>query len=149
MKLQELKEEALSSWELINRLYGTVCTEQLFKADMRKYGDLRRKATWERACIALEAHWVLKGLENRYIVDYFCHPDTPIGMAYNQEVLDVLLTFPTAIEQIKNGLERLYYDPRGAGDRQDAENFLKRLSSYEELRTHLQGYGRALTPAAA
>lgn len=94
-------------------------------------------ATKARSSIALEAHWVIEGVENRNLIAYFCHPDTPIGREYNTQVLDTVLTYPTALEQIKNGLERLYYVPLNSTDQQDALNFLKRLSGYEELRKEL------------
>lgn len=132
MKIQELKAEVRSSWETLNLTDGTPTDEALYKAELRKFGDLRCKSTWERAAISLEARWILGGLENRDIIHYFCAPDTPVGMVYNQAVLDELLLDSSALGRIKNGLESLYRSPWRAEDGEHAMSFLKRISGYQE-----------------
>ncbi len=133
MKIQELKAEVRSSWEVANLTDGTPTVDSLFKTEIRKFGDLRRKATWEAAAIALEARWLLGGAENRDLVEYFCAPDTPVGLEYNQEVLDYVLAHKDGLERIKNGLESLYLTPITPNDREYALSFLKRISGYEEI----------------
>jgi hypothetical protein len=136
LKLQQLKEEAYSSWETLNMLDGATLTPGQFKADIRRYGngrDLRRKEVWLRACIQLEALWLLKGIENRDMVRHLLDPDTEISKAYNAEVLEAILQYPSGIEQIRNGLERLYYQPVRSSDMSVAVEFLNRIAQVQSV----------------
>jgi len=133
MKLKALKEAVRSAWETFNLTDGTPSDESLFKAEVRKYGkDLRRRSTWERAAIAFEVGWILGGLDNRDLIYYFCAPNTPLGQAYNQAVLDELLTHEDGLERLKDGLEELYQQPIRKNDPRYAMDFLKRISEYQE-----------------
>ncbi|WP_225887117.1 hypothetical protein [Nodosilinea nodulosa] len=67
-------------------------------------------------------------------------------MAYNQAVLDKLLTDKFALERLKNGLETLYLRPVNAQDGEDAMSFLKRISGYQEINPVLSA--TALSSAA-
>lgn len=145
MKLRELKDEARSSWETLNLLDGTELTAEPFQLAMKKYGDLRRRSTWERICIQLEALWLLKGLENCDLIRTLAVPDTPIAQAYSDELLDAILAHPSGLTQIKNGLQRLYADPLDERDRTCALQLLKRISSYEAITVDLP----AIAPQAA
>jgi hypothetical protein len=134
LKLKELKAEAYRLWQGMTIVYGVAHTPEQFKANMQHYGDLRYKATWERACVVLEADIMLNATTApREVIEYFSHPDTPIGLNYLDQVLDIVLSYPHALESIKDGLKQLYYDPMAPGDRQDALDFLKRISGYQEL----------------
>jgi hypothetical protein len=146
MKLHDLKTEVFASWELLNLVDGTPTVESLFKTEIRKFGDLRRKGTWKKAAVTLEARSILKGMDNRDIIHYFCKPDTLLGKAYNQEILDEVLTDQEALEQLRDGLERLYATPFSSKDQEYAIAFLKRISSYQDVTEALQSI--ALSSAA-
>jgi len=151
MKLAQLKEAAYRSWDAWNLIDGTELSAQPFTTEMRHYGDLRRKATWEQACIDLESKWLVHGLDNTDLIRYFQQPDTPIGKAFNNQVLDAVLTHASALEQLKNGLETLYNSPISADDRSIAVQFLKRISGHEYLaeNTSLQTHSLQLVLQAA
>jgi hypothetical protein len=146
VKIQELKAEVSSSWETLNLTDGTPTVKSLFQDEIRKFGDLRRRSTWEKAAIVLESRWLLGGLENRDIIHYFCEPDTLVGKEYNQSVLDELLMDRNALERLKNGLENLYISPVTSKDREYAMRFLKRISGYTTVTDVLQSI--ALVSAA-
>ncbi len=130
MKLAQLKQQAHESWETLNLIDGAIPSPDQFRQEMRQYGDLRCKVTWEQACIDLEAKWIVYGLENWALVRYFQKPDTIIGQQFNHQVLNVVLSYPRILEQIKQGLECLYYSPNAVDDRAIAVAFLQRLSGY-------------------
>lgn len=65
MKLKQLKEQVYSSWQylhLVDGVYvdraGTPTTNAAFKAEIRTYGDLRKKVTWEKAFASLQAKFL-------------------------------------------------------------------------------------------
>jgi hypothetical protein len=135
MKLRELKQFTYNSWEFLHWLEGAVVQPETFKSEVCRYGDLRRKATWEKAFAAFEAAAIeYPALENGQAIQLcFCHPQEPEIIEYNDLILLEFLKFPDAIDRIENGLERLYYQPIAPIDRQDALDFLKRLAQWEEL----------------
>jgi len=136
LKLYQLKEEAYSSWETLNLQDGATPVPGQFESEIRGYGggrDLRRKAVWLRACIQLEAIWLLKGLENRDMVRHLLNPDTEISKAYNAEVLEAILQYPTGLAQIRNGLERLYFQPARTSDPRTATEFLHRVAQVQKV----------------
>jgi hypothetical protein len=137
--LSPLKQKAAELWEVLNEVDGTNPAPDQFHHDMRQYGkldgkaDLRCRATWERACIAMEATSMLKSFENTDLVLYLHRPDTAFGIAYRDQILEAVLAHKTGLLQIKNGLERLYCQPVEASDRQNAIEFFSYLAQTHEV----------------
>ena len=134
MKLQELKQEILKTWETVYQISGTLPTTE-FKAEIRKYGDLRKKQTWINALASLTVTTLMhSGMDGRGVLQlFFCHPCDRVLAEYNDAILDAFLASPDGLAAVKYGLEMLYYQPTQPGDRQDALDFLKRISGYQEL----------------
>jgi hypothetical protein len=87
-----------------------------FKAEIRqRYGDLRRRHTWEQAAIDLTAHQMVQSyLEPYQIVGYMASPTfmaCPMREQYGEQVIDRMLQFPEITDIVKVGLEQLYYTP--------------------------------------
>ena len=110
-------------------------TNKSFKAEVRKrFGDLRRRETWERAAISFLAHSVAHSyLEPHEVVTYMVRPSLPSGLprgevwdAYCDRVFDEILSFPGVEELMKRGLEQLYHESNRRADREVAIDFLGR-----------------------
>ena len=119
----------------MHELEDTVLQPENFKTEIRRYGDLRCKSTWEKAYVALEAMTLeYPALENWQMVQMcFCRPDRAELINYNDQVLEAFLQFPDGLERIKDGLERLYYHPNEPGDQQDALQLVQRLTDLYRL----------------
>jgi hypothetical protein len=135
-KLKDLKDAAYQAWELFQRLESNTLLIQpeVFKKEARQYGDLRRKSTWEKVYIVLQANVIANPvLENGGMIQiYFCHPTSPELVEYNSLILEEFLKHPYALERIKDGLEQLFYQATEPADQEDAVIFLKRISGYQE-----------------
>ncbi|MGB7444202.1 MAG: hypothetical protein WA919_24310 [Coleofasciculaceae cyanobacterium] len=113
MKLCELKEQAYRSWQTIhhlNRAY-TPNTDQAFKDEARKYGDLRLKSTWETVFAQMLAHVIYdandddKTLIETYLI--LC-PQHEGWWHLVNKVIDAFLLFPDGWEMLTNGFEQIY-----------------------------------------
>ena len=140
MKLRELKTVAYETWSFLHELEDAILQPENFKTEIRRYGDLRCKATWEKAYVALEAATLeYPSLENWQMVQMcFCRPDRAELIDYNNQVLGALLQFPDGLERIKAGLDRLYYQPSEPGDQQDALHLIQRLSELHQVQSWFQ-----------
>jgi hypothetical protein len=111
MKLQALKQKALSLWKDIAEIDQVVLQPEHFKAEVKTIGDLRRKATWERAIARFEArifhdccldaynlivHSLNFGTEGRW--DYFL----------KDLIIEEFLSYPDGLDMIRIGLEDLF-----------------------------------------
>jgi hypothetical protein len=134
MKLQQLKHAAYRAWEFMQSLEEITVQPEIFKQEARKYGDLRRRSTWEKVYTVFQAAVIANPvLENCGMIQvYFCHATSPELVEYNDQVLEEYLKYPGALERIRDGLDQLYYQPTEPQDQVDAVNFLKRLSGYVE-----------------
>ncbi|MBT9317515.1 hypothetical protein [Leptothoe spongobia] len=137
MKLQDLKTVTYETWSFLHELEDAVLQPDNFKAEIRQYGDLRCKLTWEKAYVALEAATLeYPALENWQMVQMcFCRPDRAELIDYNDQVLGAFLQFPDGLERIQNGLEWLYYRPSELNDQQDARQLVQRLTDLHKVQT--------------
>ena len=134
LTIHQLRREAYTGWETIlmsARAYpGGTFTYQLddvpaakqlpwvnqqFTAEVRqRFGDLRRRDTWEKAAIAYEAQamaLVDGSLELIQILEYMAIDDPfngPIREHYKDAVLEQMLMYPELLELIREVLESLY-----------------------------------------
>ncbi|MFE4108527.1 hypothetical protein [Almyronema epifaneia] len=130
LSLPELKQEAYLQWEtlLLERGVYNPCplsfnvgeakgerlpyTNSAFRDEMRRYGDLRRRDTWEKAAIQLTAQGVAQGLLEAYqVIGYIVSPsymNCPIRQHYGERLIEAMFQFPEIIDLIRQGLEQVY-----------------------------------------
>ena len=150
--IHELRQEAYENWECmcsnndvtmdvpftheVSKEQGErfPYTNESFKAEVRqRFGDLRRRETWEKAAISFTAHSVAHSyLEAHEILTYMVRPALPSGIprgevwdAYADRIFDEILSFPGIDELIKLGLEQLYRESDRREDREVAIDFLQ------------------------
>ncbi len=147
LKLQSLRQEAYGSWETIccsRGVYNPLpyahevseseakqfpFTNAAFKSEVRqRFGDLRRRSTWEAAAIWLLAQAIAQAhLEPYEIVGFMVSadydPNDPIRQHYGQQVIEAMMTFPGIVELIRSGLEQIYRD-NYTEERQLVEQFI-------------------------
>lgn len=114
MRLKELKEKVYSIWELVHTSKRTLIQPENFKPEIRTYGDLRRKVTWEKALAVLwaKAMWSTNS-DNFTLVTVMLNPSSGgWEYEYRYSIFEQFIAIPGAIECIKNGLEQIfdYYD---------------------------------------
>ena len=148
LKLKELRQEAYGNWEVIciewtvynpapesvglpkSETERLPYTNQAFKDEVRKrFGDLRRRSTWEQAAIWFAAQGMAQSyLEPYQIVGYMVSPDymnSPIRQHYGEQVIEAMLQFPEVIDILKDGLEQIYQDRLYHQERQLVEQFIQ------------------------
>ena len=147
LKLQTLRQEAYCSWETIccsrgvyNPLpYAHEVSEAeakrfpiintAFKSEVRqRFGDLRRRSTWEAAAIWLLAQAIAQAhLEPYEIVGFMVSadydPNDPVRQHYGEQVVKAMFQFPEIIDIIRQGLEQIYRDGY-TEERQLVETFI-------------------------
>ena len=148
LTLKELRQAAYSSWEVICiewSVYNPApesiglpkadakrlpYTNTAFKDEVRKrFGDLRRRSTWEAAAIWFAAQGMAQSyLEPYQIVGYMVsdsYLNDPIRQHYGERVIEAMLQFPEIIDIIKDGLEQVYEDTLYHQERQLVEQFIR------------------------
>jgi hypothetical protein len=150
MKLKTLKQIVWQTWHQHHKLERAIAVPETFKPEMRRYGDLRRRATWEAAYAALQAAIIDNPVlePGMAIQIYFTQPEEPQLVEYNDQVLSAYLQFPHALEAIRDGLEQLFYQPCDPEDREDAIAFIQRLRGLPQILEH-DSLLRGLLAAAA
>jgi hypothetical protein len=148
LKINQLRHEAYQTWETnlyVLGLYNPApesiglpkaeaeslpYTNQAFKNEVRKrFGDLKRRSTWEQAAIWFTAQGMAQSyLEPYQIVGYMVSPDymnAPIRQHYGEQVIEAMLQFSEVIDIIKDGLEQIYQDSFYRQERQLVEQFIR------------------------
>lgn len=148
LTISELRREAYQSWETlyyVQGLYSAVplsvdlpkaeaerqpFTNKVFKDEIRKrFGDLRRRSTWEQAAIWMAAQGMAQSyLEPYQIVGYLVSPtymNDPIRERYGEQVIEAMLQFPEVIDIIKDGLEQVYQHAEYHQERSLVEQFIR------------------------
>ena len=134
LTIHQLRREAFTAWETLLFCKGAYTgaayvhevdddavterypwTNEQFTDEVRqRFGDLRRRSTWEQAAISLEAQvmaLVDGSLEPIEILEYMAIEDAsngPIREHYKDAVLEQMLMYPELLELIKEVLEDLY-----------------------------------------
>lgn len=110
MKMQDLKKRVQKEWMTFNELEGTI-PDPDFRAVIRRYGDLRKKATWVKAFADLYA---------RGSYGYYPYPFEMITIALNSkitpveereylpDVLEAILEIDGGLGLIREGLEQVF-----------------------------------------
>lgn len=126
MKLSELKQEVYGCWECLSDFNNALIQPENFKPEVRSFGDLRYKKTWQKAYAAFFAklNWDSGITNHTAIVHVFNF--TPERWDYNlrEEIIEQYLSIPGALEFIIEGLEEIYRS-NNLEEHQCANVFLK------------------------
>ena len=128
MKLAELKEEVFGLWECIeDDGRGIIPQPENFLPEIRKYGDLRKKETWEKALFALHPacfHGAL--LDASFLItNVFNFTPSKACYEYRHELFEAFLMYPDGLELIKMGLEEIYSYTPEQQERTNANGFYR------------------------
>lgn len=127
MKLAELKAQVYECWRDLSEFQSAIVEPDRFKPEVRRFGDLRRKITWEKAYAAFKAKncydacldaWTLIRYSFNFTPDRWDYP-------YRHQVIEAFLTLPEGLDLIKLGLEQLLSAPFTTQDRKDASGFFE------------------------
>lgn len=112
MNLLELKQRVYDDWQRRCWYNGAVIQSELFKPEIRQYGDLRRKVTWEKALARFHALNLWDGCLDAYtlITEHFNFQPERWDYEYRFEILDEFLALPGGLEAFQTGLEQLFSD---------------------------------------
>lgn len=150
LNIHALRQEAYGAWETLCSVKGVYLgapetievseaeaerlpyTNDTFKDGVRcQFGDLRRKATWERAAIYFTAHSMVQSYLEPYMIVGFMVSSTYMSCAvreyYGDQVIELMLQFPEIVDIIKRGLEQLYYESKSQEDRDLAKTCLSEV----------------------
>ncbi|HBL11353.1 MAG TPA: hypothetical protein DD379_08080 [Cyanobacteria bacterium UBA11162] len=131
MKITELKDQVYQCWTDLSNFKGAVIQPENFKQEVRQYGDLRRKSTWEKAYAAFWAKncydscldaWTLIRYSFNFTLDRWDYE-------YRYQIIEEFLQIPGAIELIQLGLEQLLSQPFTQHDRRQAHGFFELTES--------------------
>lgn len=150
MNLAELKEEVRDTWEDLQGTYADVVLPETFLPEIRKYGDLRKKATWEKAfvylytaffhrCAGIEAYW--------YVTDFFNFTPDKRFYEYRHELFEAFLQYPDGLDIIKLGLEQLYRHT--ATQTENIDGFYRLVQEQRERANGLPARSAGQLPASA
>lgn len=148
LTLKQLRQEAYSDWEVIcieRSVYNPApesiglpkaetaqlpYTNQAFKDEVRqRFGDLRRRSTWEQAAIWMCAQGMAQSfLEPYQILGFMLSPTymrSAVREHYGQQIIEAMLQFPEVIAILKDGLEQVYQNVEYQEERALVEQFIK------------------------
>lgn len=112
-KIAELKEQVYRCWTYLSQFNDAVVQPENFKADVRKFGDLRRKQTWIDAYCRFWAQNIFdSNSDNRTLVRVMFNfkPDQ-WDYELRHQILDEFLAIPEASDCLKDGLEEVFGNP--------------------------------------
>lgn len=148
LTITELKQEAYGNWEVLCLERGVYSpgpnsldlpkteaerlpiTNTAFKDEVRqRFGDLRRRSTWESAAIWFAAQGMAQSyLEPYQIVGYLVsdtYLNDPIRRHYGDRLIEALLQFPEVIDIVRRGLEQVYREADYQEERSLVEQFIQ------------------------
>ena len=119
MGLKELKEEVYESWECLSKYKGAIIQPENFKSEVRTYGDLRCRATWEKAYAVFYAktNWDA-GIAGHTAICYAFN-FSPEHWQYRirHEMIEQYLAISEAKESVIQALWEIF----NSGDKEDIE----------------------------
>jgi hypothetical protein len=133
-KLYELKTKTYECWLSlleVNQAFHISCEkpseDKVFKKEMRFYGDLRRKDTWEKAYAAVMARflWSVND-DNKFLIEfYLIQQSKEEGWRYLlPRVVEEYMMLPGGAESLAQGLSEFgYYGCEYKTQASDVEEF--------------------------
>ncbi len=110
MKLSILKQKVYHAWECLSTYNSALVQSENFKSDVRYYGDLRRKKTWEKALVAFIAQNMFDSNLDNYNLILWQFNFTPDRWDYEfrNQILEEFLALPGGLDCLVNGLEQIF-----------------------------------------
>lgn len=113
MKLAELKQKVYSAWECLSDFNDALIQPENFWQEVRAFGDLRCKSTWQKAYCSFWARNIFdSNSDNRSLITvFFNYTPTQWDWELRHEILDQFLAIPGGWDCIINGLEQIFNYP--------------------------------------
>jgi len=133
-KLYELKSRTYECWlsllevnQAVHVRFDKPSQDKNFKQEMRYYGDLRRKETWEKAYAAVMARffWTVND-DNKFLIEfYLIKQSREEGWRYLlPRVIEEYMMLPGGAESLAQGLSDFgYYGCEYQTQKSDVEEF--------------------------
>ena len=127
MHLKELKERVYRSWECLSDFNDALIQPENFKSEVRSFGDLRYKSTWQKAYCSFWARNIFdSNSDNRSLITiFFNYTPDEWDWELRHEILDQFLTLPGGLDCIINGLEPILKYPIDSEEVEIANGVLK------------------------
>ncbi|NEQ34199.1 MAG: hypothetical protein F6K04_24965 [Leptolyngbya sp. SIO4C5] len=128
MKLKELKEKVFEEWQDYCWFKQVVCQTEAFKPEIKhRFGDMRRKATWEKALCYFKALNAQIGLLDAHSLILHTFNFTPDrwDYEYRYQILEEFISLPDGLDLIKLGLEQLFSRDFTSEERGQADGFYR------------------------
>ncbi|NJN31442.1 MAG: hypothetical protein HC824_14210 [Synechococcales cyanobacterium RM1_1_8] len=129
MKLPDLKQHVQDAWQDLAEFNGAVLQERNFKPEIRSFGDLRYKTTWQKAYASFAARSAWFGGITEHTA--ICHVLNFIPDRWDYDlrhlILDEFLALPGAQDFLIRGLEQIYTG-HSSTDQERAHEFLEVVS---------------------
>ncbi|HAX86552.1 MAG TPA: hypothetical protein DCY91_09825 [Cyanobacteria bacterium UBA11370] len=128
MKLSILKQKVYHAWECLSTYNSALVQSENFKSDVRYYGDLRRKKTWEKALVAFIAQNMFDSNLDNYNLILWQFNFTPDRWDYEfrNQILEEFLALPGGLDCLVNGLEQIFQS-NDIEDKEKASGLLTRV----------------------
>ncbi|MDY6786132.1 MAG: hypothetical protein SW833_26900 [Cyanobacteriota bacterium] len=125
MKLPQLKQQVYDCWESLSTFNGAIVQPDNFKAEVRKFGDLRYKRTWENAYCSFWAQNIRDACLDSYelITIYFNYKPDLWDYYLRHQVFEEFLSLPDSVQMLKTGLEQLFLSDFTPQEREEAHEF--------------------------
>ena len=111
MKLAELKRRTWRQWEKSHSWKGQLTSSpDSYVADIKFFGDLRYKATWERALAKYIAQRAYEGCLDSWMLPLYMLNFQPSDWEheFRYQILDEFLLYPDGLYLIKQGIEDVF-----------------------------------------
>lgn len=138
MRIKELKQQVYEEWHRRHWYHQAVCKpttptgDEMFKREIRTYGDLRFKATWVKALArfsALNSYEACLDASNLILYDFNFTPDR-WDYEFRHQVIEEFLMLPGALDLIRLGLEQLFSDTFTQQERSQANGFFELVQEH-------------------
>jgi hypothetical protein len=113
VKLDELKQKVYSAWECLSDFNDALIQPENFLQEVRAFGDLRRKSTWQKAYCSFWARNIFdSNSDNRSLITvFFNYTPAQWDWELRHEIIDQFLAIPGGADCIINGLEQIFNYP--------------------------------------
>ena len=112
MKLPFLKAKTRELWNYSHKTHSAIVIDAHFKPEMRHYGDLRRKVTWEQAYCHFYARYIYDCCLDAYTVVFgLSISEEDWRYPYRELIFAEYLKLPESLELLRLGLEQIFIDP--------------------------------------
>ena len=112
MKLHQLKKAVHYRWQSVIEINEAVVQPEQFKDEIRRqFGDLRYKATWEKALARFYAQIIHDACLDAWGLILYGLNFKPGDRfyEYRHQIFEEFIAFPDGMELLKAGLEQIFY----------------------------------------